>query len=217
MTDDLWGIADDVDALAEWDPAAAELASVPDRADWVRRRFLALRFVTADHAETAAAYDAELSRLTNARDVALRRLETQIGSLTDQLEAYHRAVIREEESAWLRRAEAALERGEPVPKKVVTSTMANPHGKLRSGGGRARVRVVDKDAAVAWLRVHAPDAVRHQPETWEPDLSKLPGHVTFNDLGDPLGVIVVTEDGERLFAPGLAVDPPVRWHKVDPA
>lgn len=218
MTDDLWGVADELETLAEWEAGAGvELGVVPDRAEWVRKRFLALRFVTAELDETAAAYDAEISRLTNAREAATRRLETQAESLAGQLEAYHRAVIREEEAAWVRRAEAAILRGEALPKKKLSATLANPHGKLRSGGGRARVRVTDKEAAVAFLRVHAPDAVRHTPETWDPDLRELPGLAVFDDLGNPLGVGVVTGDGERLFAPGLAVDPPERWHKVEPA
>lgn len=219
MTDDLWGIADDVDTLAEsWNPDDAyEAPSIPDRADWLRRRLLALRFTRAELDETAAAYDAEISRLTNARAAAVAPLERNAAALEAQLLAYHAAVVREEEAAWRVRAAAAVAAGEEPPKLRVSSTIKTPHGTLRSGGGRATVRVTNRDEALTWLRTNALDAVRHVPESWEVDLSKAPGLAVFDPLGDPLGVGVVNADGEREFCPGLEVLPPKRWHKVDPA
>lgn len=212
-TNDLWEVADDVEALAEaWDPAAQPeppADAFNDEVEWVRRRLAALRFTHRDIASTSAEYEAEIARLQevlagivgrpSGKDTPATGMWARVESIELQLKQFHRTAIA--------RAEAE---GAKVP-----NTVNSIHGKLRSTDpGKWTVKLADEEQAAvvtAWLLDHGyEDAVTIVPEVRKLNGSKAPGLVTVDDDGE---VGIFNAKGEP--CPGLRFERVPRWFKVD--
>lgn len=194
---ELWAEADGYEELGStWDPNAAELpAEALQDEEWLRKRLLALRFARRDLEAIEAQVNAEIGRIEK-RASELRKGPTDaIAGLEGALEQYHRTVLADDKARKVKK-----------PRTTVTTVW----GKLRSGGGRAKVQVTDLDAAVAFLRANNLERyLRHQPEEWHVNLATAP------EMVRAVGVEqrVLTEDGEEV--PGLRAVPAERWFKQD--
>lgn len=225
---DLWGVADDVEELAEsWQPdvdAEAPSEAFTDTDGWVARRLAALRFTHAEIESTSAAYRAEIERLE--RDLAqlvghpthtvgetvhrATGLHRQIESLEGQLMAFHAAAIAQAEAAY-----RALPAGKRPKNPKLPTTIRSTQGRLRSGaGGRYRVKVESEElagAVVAWLEDNGfTEAVNVIPEQRRLDGRVAPGLVTVNEDGE---AGIFNAKGEP--CPHLRFERPSRWFKVD--
>ena len=234
MTDDVlsdpWGVADEIPELLDgWDPDAEEHPVLVDgvRAEFMRKRLLAVRFRLDEIAEIRAEYDAEIAaitarlqaeieRLEAGRDEQLDDLRRSVEQLSRQLTSMHGAVIAAEQARHRAAAAAAIARGEEPPKDRTPTMIRSPHGTLRSqAGGTPVVTVLDEELLVKWLDENGyGDAVRVKPAVEEqrlPDGRKLPGLVKRAADGTLIGL--VDKDGER--CPHVEVRDRERAHWIE--
>lgn len=210
MAEDLYGIEDEIEAMAEWEPDGEEFPTVLPEGDetWLAKRFLAIRYSREEATETEAMFArqievlmAEIHRLEERRDEQTGTIRRTIRRITQQLVHYHRASMARSEREYAARATAAVEAGNEIPKARLPTIIKSVHGDLRSrAGGNALVRIEPgcENEVVKWLYEREMEhAVRVKPATEEehlPDLRKLQGLVTRADDGTPLGIL--DEDGE---------------------
>ena len=178
MADDLFGIADQINELARWDPDAEELPieSLEDP-DWLRSRQLARQFISAEMDELRARFlrEAELLKARQAElpEPRAAELAGRAGQLIQLLRA--------------KQAEA-LRLGRVPPTSIDT-----PQGSIVSKppGVKKTVEVVDEEKAIAWLQARDLDGyLRHtapKPATTHPDIVKLRKAIAGDKIVDENG------------------------------
>ena len=160
---DLYGIEDEIEEIADWEPGGDEFPAVLPEGDetWLAKRFLAIRYSQEEATETEAMFArqievlmAEIHRLEERRDEQTGKLRRSIRRITGQLVNYHRASISRAEREHAAKALAAFNAGREAPKQRLPTTIKGVHGDLRSrAGGNVLVRIEPgKEAAVVeWL------------------------------------------------------------------
>lgn len=139
MSEDPWGIADEIDDLVGgWTPEAEVPSEALDvDSEWLRKRMLALQFAAGDLAGLEAMFARERERLAEREEATVGSLRRTVEALTGQLTQAHRAMIWNAERAGVR-----------PPVSVVT-----PWGALRSRQPQTPAVVVVHNQAglVTWL------------------------------------------------------------------
>lgn len=209
VADDLYGIEDEIEAMAEWEPGDEFPTFLPDEAgEFVAKRFLAIRFTREEVSETEEMFArqielllTEIQKLEGRRDEQTSSLRRTVRKITTQLVQFHRASVARTEREHALRAAAAVEAGREIPKLRLPTTVKGVHGQLRSkAGGNALVRIEPgcESDVVRWLYENEMEhAVRVKPAVEEehlPDLRKLQGLVHRAEDGKPIGI--KSEDGE---------------------
>lgn len=217
VADDLYGIEDEIEEMAEWEPGGEFPVFLPDEEQtWLAKRFLAIRFQTEEAREIEIMYarqvellQAEILRLEADRDEHTRPIRRTARRITGQLTQFHRAAVGRAEMEHRVRTVQAVENDRPLPKLRVRTSVMTPQGTLKSkAGGQLRVKIAEgqEEAVVAWLQANGLQAgLRVKPAVAEqilPDITAMRGLVTRADDGTIQGIL--SDDGEA--CPGVTVE-----------
>lgn len=221
VAEDLYGIEDEIEEMAEWEPGEEFPVFLPDEEQtWLAKRFLAIRFQNEEVRETEVMYarqvellQAEIQRLEADRDAHTGTIRRTIRRITGQLTQFHRAAVGRAEMEHRMRTVQAVENDRPLPKLRVPTTVKNPQGTLKSkAGGQLRVKITEgqEAAVVKWLQDNGLEAgLRVKPAVAEqilPDITAMRVLVTRADDGTIQGIL--SDDGEA--CPGVTIEETVR-------